>query len=150
MDTPRRLVRILVTATVLGAIVLTALVFSPWIAAAQGIGIVEGSVTQEPYGTFNGIAYVKYTGRFKGLADGDYDVPFEIIAPADPVQGNGITIMEPFRPLGQAGGLEGYLTPEFLFERGFSHAGIGWHRDVVPPDAGTLLRRRSRSSTTLG
>jgi hypothetical protein len=136
MDIPRRLVRILVTATVLGAIGLAAIVFSPWIAAAQGIGIVEGSVTQEPYGTFDGIAYTKYSGRFEGLADGDYDVPFGIIAPADPGQGNGITIMEPFRPPGQAGGLEAYLTPEFLFERGFSHAGIGWHRDDVPPDAG--------------
>ena len=135
MDTPRRWVRISVTATVLGAIVLTALTFSPWIAAAQGIGIVEGSVTQEPYGTFNGIAYIKYSGRFMGLADADYDVPFEIIAPADPSQGNGITIMEPFR-MGMTGGLEGYLTPEFLFELGFSHAGIGWHKDGVPPDAG--------------
>jgi hypothetical protein len=69
-----------------------------------------------------------------GLASGDYDVPFEIIAPADPGQGNGITIMEPFR-MG-VGGLEGYLTPELLLGRGFSHAGIGWHRDDVPPDAG--------------
>ena len=134
MDTSRRLVRIMVTATVLGAIVLAAIVFSPWIAAAQGIGIVEGSVTQEPYGTFNGIAYIKYSGRFEGLADGDYDVPIEIIAPEDPGQGNGITIVEPFHPLGDAGGLKGYLTPEFLFERGFSHAGIGY-RNVADPMA---------------
>ena len=82
----------------------------------------------EPYGTFKGIPYVKYTGRFMGLASGDYDVPFEIIAPEDPNQGNGITIVEPFHPLGDAGGLKGYLTPEFLFKRGFSHAGIGVSR----------------------
>jgi hypothetical protein len=44
--------------------------------------------------------------------------------------------VEPFHPLGDAGALKGYLTPEFLFERGFSHAGIGWHRDGIPPDAG--------------
>ena len=110
---------------VLGALVLTALVFSPWIAAAQGIGIVEGSVTSEPYGTYRGIDYVKYSGRFHGLADGDYDVPFEIIAPADPTQGNGITIVEPFHPLGDAGGLKGYLTPEFLFNRGSATPGSG-------------------------
>jgi len=133
VDTPSRLVRILVTATVLGA---TALTFSPRIAAAQGIGIVEGSVTSEPYGTFGGIAYVKYSGRFMGLASGKYDVPFEIIAPEDPKRGNGITIMEPFRPEGLAGGLGAYLTPEFLFRRGFSHAGIGWHQDGSSPDAG--------------
>jgi hypothetical protein len=136
VNAPRRLVRILVTATVLGAIVLGALRFSPSIAAAQGIGIVDGSVTSEPYGTFNGIAYVKYNGRFMGLASGAYDVPFEIIAPADPGQGNGITIMEPFRPEGQAGGLKGYLTPAFLLGRGFSHAGIGWHEDGVAPQPG--------------
>ncbi|MFN2284467.1 MAG: hypothetical protein ACK2UQ_08590, partial [Anaerolineae bacterium] len=134
MDSPRRLIRILVTAMVLGTIVLTALMFSPRITVAQGVGIVEGSVAQAPYGTFNGIDYVKYSGRFMGLASGEYDVPFEIIAPADPVQGNGITVMEPFR-FGSSG-LEAYLTPEFLFERGFSHAGVGWHRDEVPPDAG--------------
>jgi hypothetical protein len=136
MHTPRRVVRVLVAATVLGAIVLTALTFSLRIAAAPEIGIVEGSVTQEPYGTFDGIAYLKYNGRFEGLAGGDYDVPFEILAPEDPSRGNGVTIIEPFRPPGQAGGLKGYFTPEFLFERGFSHAGIGWHRDEVPPDAG--------------
>jgi len=115
--------------------VLTALVFSPWIAAAQEIGIVEGSVTSEPYGTFNGIAYVKYEGRFVGLADGEYDVPFEIIAPEDPNQGNGIAIVEPFHPLGDAGALKGYLTPEFLLERGFSHAGIGYREDAADPMA---------------
>jgi hypothetical protein len=98
--------------------------------------IDEGSVTSTPYGTFNGIAYIKYEGRFDGLASGAYSVPFEIIAPADPTRGNGITIMEPFRPPGEAGGLEAYLTPEFLFERGFSHAGIGWHPDEVSPDVG--------------
>ena len=89
--------------------------------------IVEGSVTSTPYGAFNGIAYIKYEGRFDGLASGAYSVPFEIIAPADPTRGNGITIMEPFHVMGGAGGLKGYLTPEFLFEWGFSHAGIGWH-----------------------
>jgi len=134
VDTPRRLVRILVTATVLGTIVLTALTFSPWIAAAQEIGIVEGTVTSEPYGTFGGIAYVKYSGRFMGLENGEYDVPFEIIAPEDPNRGNGVTIIEPLR-FGTAG-LNAYLTPELLFRRGFSHAGIGWHPDGVLPDAG--------------
>jgi hypothetical protein len=123
----------LVTATVLGASVLTALMVSPRIAAAQGIGIV-GDVKSEPYGTFGGIAYIKYSGRFMGLASGEYEVPFEIIAPADPVQGNGVTIIEPLR-FGTAG-LNAYLTPELLFRRGFSHAGIGWHPDDVLPDTG--------------
>jgi hypothetical protein len=135
MDTTRGLVRILVSATMLTALVLSAVALSPPIAAAQGVGIVEGSVTSEPYGTYKGIAYIKYSGRFQGLASEAYDVPFEIVAPADPTQGNGITIVEPFR-LAMMGGLEGYLTPEFLLGRGFSHAGIGWHPDDVVPDLG--------------
>jgi hypothetical protein len=134
MGKSRWLVRILVSATVLIAPLLTALVLAPG-SAASPIGIVPGSVTSEPYGTYGGIAYVKYSGRFVGLAGGDYSVPFEIIAPADPAQGNGITIIEPFR-LAAMGGLEGYLTPEFLLGRGFSHAGIGWHPDEVVPDLG--------------
>ena len=135
MNSSRWLLRILFSVTVMTALVLTAVALSPSIAAAQSIGIVEGSVTSEPYGTFNGTAYVKYSGRFQGLVERSYDVPFEIIAPEDPNQGNGITIMEPFR-LAAMGGLEGYLTPEFLLGRGFSHAGIGWHPDDVIPDDG--------------
>ena len=134
MHTARRLVRILRTGTVLGAIVLTALMVSPRIAAAQEIGIVEGTVMSEPYGTFGGIAYVKYSGRFMGLETGEYNVPFEIIAPEDPNRGNGVTIIEPLR-FG-TGGLNAYLTPELLFRRGFSHAGIGWHPDDVLPQPG--------------
>ncbi len=104
----------------------TPLVRAAPIAADQEVGIVDG-FTSEPYGTFNGIAYVKYTGQFNGLESAEYSVDFEIIAPAHPGQGNGITIMETLHPWGGAGGLKGYLTPEFLFERGFSHAGIGWY-----------------------
>ena len=138
MDKHRSLVRRLFSAPALAALLLAALVLAPLvpaprIAAAQS-GIV-GSVTSEPYGTFGGIAYVKYSGRFDGLASGAYDVPFEIIAPADPAQGNGIVIVGPFHPLGGAGGLKGYLTPEFLLERGFSHAGIGYPDDVADPMA---------------
>jgi hypothetical protein len=44
--------------------------------------------------------------------------------------------METFRPPPLLGGRDAYLTPEFLFERGFSHAGIGWHPDDVSPDDG--------------
>ena len=121
MDARKWLMRILVLATVLAGFVL-----SPGVAAAQG-GFVVDSVTSSPYGTYNGIAYVKHSGRFEGLATGDYSVPFEIHAPAEPAQGNGVVIVEPFHVMGGTGGLWGYLTPEFLFDRGFSYAGIGWH-----------------------
>ena len=130
MDTRRWLVRITVLATV-----LTAFVLSPGVAAAQG-GIDVESVVSSSHGTFNGIDYVKYEGRFVGTTAGDYSVPFEIIAPADPAKGNEILIMEPFHVMGGAGGRKAYLTPEFLFDRGFSCAGIGWHPDTVNPFEG--------------
>jgi hypothetical protein len=114
-------------------LVPTALALPPRVASDYG-GIITDTVESEHYGTFNGIVYVMHKGRFDGLASGAYDVPFEIIAPEDPDQGNGITIVEPFHPLGGAGGLKGYLTPEFLFQRGFSHAGIGYP-DVEDPMA---------------
>ena len=136
MDTHRRLVRRLFSAPALPALLLAALVLAPLvptprIALAQG-GIV-GSVTSEPYGTFGGIAYVKHSGRFDGLASGEYDVPFEIIAPADPTEGNGIVIVEPFHIVGGRPGGNAYLTPEFVFDQGFSYAGVGWHPEGANP-----------------
>jgi|GEM_PF-6786834 len=66
MDTPRWLVRILIFVTMFAALVL-----SPGAAAAQG-GVVADSVTSSPYGTFNGVDYIQYTGRFEGTATGAY------------------------------------------------------------------------------
>jgi hypothetical protein len=111
---------------------LAALVLSPGVAAAQG-GIVADSVTSAPYGTFNGVDYVQYTGRFEGTAAGGYSVPFEIVAPSDPAQGNGALLMETLHIMGGTAGRDAYFTTEFLFGRGFSYAGIGWHPDTVNP-----------------
>jgi hypothetical protein len=45
-------------------------------------------------------------------------------------------IVEPFHVMGGVAGLKGYLTPELLFRRGFSYAGIGWHPDGADPFSG--------------
>ena len=113
MDTPRWLVRILVFGTMYAALVL-----APQVAVAQG-GVVAESVTSSPYGTFNGVDYIQYTGRFEGTATGEYSVPFEIVAPADPTQGNGALLMETLHIMGGTAGRDAYFTPEFLFGRGF-------------------------------
>ena len=113
---------------------LAALILSPAVAAAQG-SIVDGSVTTEEYGTFNGVKYMRYAGQFIGTAAGDFSVPFEIIAPEGPAQGNRILVLEPLHPMGKAG-LDGYLTPAFLFERGFSYGSVRWWRDTVNPAGG--------------
>lgn len=44
--------------------------------------------------------------------------------------------MEPLHIMGGTAARDAYFTPEFLFGRGFSYAGIGWHPDTVDPFEG--------------
>jgi hypothetical protein len=81
----------------------------------------------DPYGTYKGIDYVRYTGRFVGqTAKGTFRVPFEIVAPANPEKGNGSVVFEPphfvFGPFAR----DNVLGPEMLFERGFGYASVGF------------------------
>ena len=42
-------------------------------------------VSAAPFGTFEGVDYVMYSGRFVGdNSKGAYRMPFEIVAPAEP------------------------------------------------------------------
>ena len=99
-------------------------------------------VESSPYGEFSGIDYVRYTGRFVGTtAKGDFRVPFEIVAPAMPMQGNRTVIFEPPHFLFGTAGRDGVLGPELLFHRRFSHASVGFSNenfnllDVLAQDA---------------
>ena len=131
MNTSQTLIRIGVVAVALAL----ALSMTLQVGAAKG-GIDLDSVVSSSYGTFGGVAYTKYEGRFVGTTAGDYSVPFEIVAPANPAQGNGIVILEPLHLMGGAIAREAYLTPEFLFTQGFSYAAIRWHPDEVNPFEG--------------
>jgi hypothetical protein len=103
-------------------------------AAAEG-GIVPGSVVAKALGTFNGVAYTQYNGEFVGTTAGDYAVGFEIVAPADPTQGNGIAVVEAMHVMGGTPGRDAYFTPEFFYSRGFTYAAIWWHpADTSPFD----------------
>jgi len=117
------------------ALVCVALALVTHSAAAAG-GIVEGSVVSTPYGTFNGVPYTKYTGQFVGTTAEDYSVGFEIVAPQDPVKGNGVVVLETLHVMGETLGRDAYFTSDFLFGRGFSYAGIWWHPADVDPFAG--------------
>src|SRR5262245_61783900 len=80
-----------------------------------------------PVGTFAGIAYVQYDGTFEGqTSTGAYRVPYRITAPADPVSGTRTVLVEPPHGSIALGALNHYLRPDFLFSRGFAHAGVGW------------------------
>jgi len=127
MSTMRWLTRMAVLAAVCAALVLPHSV-----AAAEG-GIVPGSVVAKALGTFNGVAYTQYNGQFVGTTAGDYAVGFEIVAPADPAQGNGIAVVEAMHVMGGTPGRDAYFTPEFFYNRGFSYAGIWWHSADVNP-----------------
>ena len=105
--------------------------------------------TSESFGTFDNVEYIVYQGRFTGTAGGEtFSAPFEIVAPADPSQGNGRVVLEPFHPslnhlagegmggpLGPATSVHGpivrnrFLGKAFLFGHGFSHAGICLQKD---------------------
>jgi hypothetical protein len=104
----------------------------PSTAVAQG-RIGEPSAT--PAGTFGGIVYIQYDGLFEGqTSTGAYRVPYRITAPAEPVRGNRTVIIEPPHPLAGMGMLERELGRNFLFSRGFAHAGIGWSTTRFGPD----------------
>jgi hypothetical protein len=81
----------------------------------------------EPFGQYGGIEYVRHTGRFEGTTElGAFRVPYEIVAPADPARANGAVLVEPPHfSLGLVG-RDLVLQPDFLFERGFAHAAVGF------------------------
>ncbi|HVS66663.1 MAG TPA: alpha/beta hydrolase domain-containing protein [Thermoanaerobaculia bacterium] len=96
-----------------------------------------------PFGTFGGIDYIRYTGRFVGTtALGVYRMPFEIVAPVDPWLGNGTVLIEPphfaFGPAGR----DGVLGRAFLFSQGYSYASVGYGTfglNILDPTAPDLV-----------
>lgn len=106
---------------------------------AQAAGFED--VSAVPFGTFDGVDYLLYSGRFVGeTSKGAYRMPFEIVAPADPAEGNGRVLFEPPHFLYGAAARIGVIGPELLFGRGFSHASVGFgdwgfnRLDLAAPD----------------
>lgn len=105
----------------------------------------------EPFGTFDGVDFARHTGMFEGETSlGAFRVPYEIVAPEDPRQGNGTVLVEPphfaFGPIGRDQNLgTGFLLEReehFLFERGFSYAAVGFGTNglnILDPTAGGLV-----------
>ena len=98
-------------------------------------------VSAAPFGTFEGVDYVMYSGRFVGeTSKGAYRMPFEIVAPADPADGNGRVLFEPPHFVYGAAARLGVIGPELLFGQGFSYAAVGFgdwgfnRLDLAAPD----------------
>lgn len=102
-----------------------ALLIMAQISPADAGELIETEQTQ--FGHFNGVEYVRHAGRFVGATSrGEFRVPYEIVAPADPHQGNGTVVFEPPHfTLGTAG-RDAILGPDLLFNRRYSHASVGF------------------------
>lgn len=100
-------------------------------------------VTQEAFGTYDDVEFVRYTGRFEGATSlGAYDVPFEMVAPADVSQANGRVLFEPPHFVFGPGVRDLSLTRNLIFERQFSYATVGWGANglnVLDPTATPII-----------
>lgn len=90
-----------------------------------------GTLVPDPepplFGTYAGVEFTHYTGRFTGeTAKGPFNMPFEIVAPTHPQQGHRTVLMEPPHFAFGAAGRDGALGRELLFGRGFSYASVGF------------------------
>lgn len=87
-------------------------------------------LASEPFGTFSGTEFVRHTGRFEGTTSlGDYSVPFEVVAPADPAESTGTVLFEApqwsFAPFGR----DLILGRNTIFNRGIGYAAVGFGVD---------------------
>lgn len=115
---------------------LLAPLLSAWLLATTPSGAATFSErSSEPFGTFNNIEFVRHTGRFEGTTSmGDFSVPFEVIAQANPEDDTGTVLFEPpqwaFAPFGR----DLILGRGLIFGRGISYASVGFG-----VDAGNIL-----------
>ncbi len=85
------------------------------------------SIEHTELGEFNGVQYLKHSGRFVGTTSrGDFRVPFEIVAPANYREGNRRVVFEPPHFSLVTPGRDQILGIELLFDRGYSHATVGF------------------------
>lgn len=85
------------------------------------------AIESAPFGVFDGVEYLQFTGRFVGSTSlGTFRAPFEIIAPADPDLGNGTVLFEPPNFAVGPGGRDIVLGQDLLYGQGFAWAGVGF------------------------
>lgn len=103
---------------------VAAVLVLPTVASADG-RLTRPTAT--PVGDFAGVQYVQYDGILAGqTSTGSYRVPYRITAPAQPRRGNRTVLVEAPHFAAGLGTLDLHLGRDFLFSRGFSHAGVGY------------------------
>lgn len=104
---------------------------------ALAVGTLVEDVTA-PFGKFNGVQYVKHTGRLVDTA-GNYRVPYEIVAPDNSRQGNGAIVVELSHFWLRTEARDYLLGQDFLFGQGYSYAAVGWGDYMFGPWDFTIL-----------
>jgi hypothetical protein len=102
------------------------------VTAVLGQGTLVEDVTF-PFGTFNGVQYLKHTGRLVDTA-GQYRVPYEIVAPNNSSQGNGVVLAELSHFALRTQARDVILGQDLLFGQGFSYGAVGWGDFIFPGD----------------
>ena len=100
-------------------------------------------LSMSPAGEYGGIEYAEHFGLFAGTtAKGDFVMPYRLISPANPGDGNGAVLVEPshfaFGPIG----LDGFLGDDLVFGNGFSHATVGFSElllNILAPIPGLMI-----------
>lgn len=116
---------------------------SPSRAAATTLDVSFVENAAEPFGTFDGVAFVRHTGLFEGETSlGAFRMPYEIVAPEDPALGNGSVLVEPphfaFGPFGR----DLILGRDLVFQTVSGYASVGFGEDglnILDPSASDLL-----------
>lgn len=108
---------------------------------AQASTLIPWSTS--PAGEYGGIEYVEHFGVFAGTtAKGDFVMPYRLISPASPGDGNGAVLIEPSHFAFGAIGLDGFLGRDLVLGRGFSHATVGFSElllNILAPIPGLMI-----------
>lgn len=99
-------------------------------ATAPTVSVAFTDRGSEFFGTFDGVDFVRHTGLFEGETSlGEFRVPFEIVAPDAPGQGNRTVLVEPphwaLAPLGR----DLVIGRDLVFGSGFSYASVAFGSD---------------------
>jgi alpha/beta hydrolase family protein len=133
----RRGVLKLLGGTALGLLVLPVLP-----STASAAGMLQPALKTSSLGAFGGVQYVQYDGLFVGKTSrGNYRVPYQISAPANPRRANRTVLVEPPHFVAGTELRERSLGRPFLFGRRFLHASVAYSTASLgePSTIGSIL-----------